>query len=512
MRGASIAVLWAAAFLIATAPGTRPAAQAATHTGSNVTVTVDGRQVHQRIEGFGAAYLSLADDGVDVLGDLRHRALAAVFQEVRLSTGFLDAPVLEAGRDRLPANDDDDPNHFEWRGFQTDRADAIRGMLLDEPEAAGLATPPLGQRINVRWGSPWLLHLRHENVSRYLDEAAEQVAAGLTYWRDTLGITPKFVLLFNEPTTGNRELDGGTTAETVALVAHVGQRLLREGFSHTKFIVPNEESEQASLDSAKAILSDREARPFVGAIGYHPYPWGSAYVSIPRILGAADHGRVSDEGRAVRRDLQALGHRYGVPLWMTEVSHGDVDARSFDDLRGRAIHIHDELEYADASAYFGMQAIWDMKTHQKHFADGRNFWNEEGSVVLVDQTTNTVQITGMGYAIGHYARWLRPGAVRIDAASRDPLVLTSAFRDDDSHRLVVVIINNAGEPRHVHLEIKALRVSGGVVGEQSTAAAAWVPVTAGPVAEDAFSVDVPPRSVTTLAAAIEAGGGPSADR
>src|SRR3989338_3365615 len=134
---------------------------------------------------------------------------------------------------------------------------------------------------------------------------------------------------------------------------------------------------------------------------------------------------------------------------MTEVSHGEVDPRSFDNLLGRAIHIHDELVYANASAYFGMNNIWDTISHKEHFGN-RNLFSEEGTIVLIDNDdTQTVYITGMGYAIGHYARWIKKGAVRIEAESSDPLVQVTAFRDDSQKRMVLVVINNASTEREL---------------------------------------------------------------
>lgn len=503
-RSVSLALCAWIAAVGAMRPAVLPRLQSSITRGPAVAVTVDARHEHQRIEGFGATYISLADGDADSLSaDLRRRALAAAFQDVRLTTGLLDGPVLEMGPDGVPRNDDDDPNHFNWQGFRTARATTIKRVLLDRPEAASLGTLVWGQRINVRWGSPWLGDLRRRDFSRFLDEAAEQVAAGLVYWRDTLRVTPKYVLLFNEPTTGNRELNGGTIRDVVELVKRVGLRLRREGFSSVKFVVPNEESEAASLETARAILSDAEARQFVGAIGYHPYPWGSPYVSIPRLLAAADLGRVNAERRSLRHDLRDLANRYRLPLWMTEVSHGEVDARSFDDLRGRAIHIHDELEYADAAAYFGMVGIWDLQTHRLHYGNTDGFWNEEGTVVLVDQSTNTVRITGMGYAIGHYARWLHAGAVRLEVRSGDPLILVSGFRDDTTHRFVAVMINDAPEDRTLRIETTGLRISGEVSGERSTAAASWMPITATAPSGDILTVQVPAKSVTTIAVSAE---------
>ena len=81
--------------------------------------------------------------------------------------------------------------------------------------------------------------------------------------------------------------------------------------------------------------------------------------------------------------------------------------------------------YADASAYYAMNAIWDLASHRDHFK-GRGgdqpdaLFTEQDTVVLVDNDKQAVHITGMGYAIGHYARWIRRGAVRIEAERATP--------------------------------------------------------------------------------------------
>ena len=163
---------------------------------------------------------------------------------------------------------------------------------------------------------------------------------------------------------------------------------------------------------------------------------------------------------------------------MTEVSHSEVPALSFDAFRGRAIHIHDEMLYADASAYYAMNALWDLTSHRDHFK-GRGgdhpdaLFTEQDTVVLVDNDKPAVHITGMGYAIGHYARWVRRGAVRIDAESSDPLVQVTAFRDDADKRLVLVVINNARESQRLLISAKSFSLAGRITGEQSTAHVFW---------------------------------------
>ena len=77
-------------------------------------------------------------------------------------------------------------------------------------------------------------------------------------------------MLFNEPLTGNKELKSSDVQDVVDIVKRAGARLRAEGFSDILFVIPNEETVDATLRVAAAVLSDPEARQYVGAIGYHP--------------------------------------------------------------------------------------------------------------------------------------------------------------------------------------------------------------------------------------------------
>ena len=481
--------------------------QAATDTKHYVVVTIDNTKEHQIMDGFGATHLSLVYQGKgDVLtANLRARAIDAVYHQVGISMGNLEGALLEgrggyAGR----ANDDTDPFHFNWDAFQTFMADAIKANVVDLARPLGFDNYFPGQKINVRWASPWLAKLRRADYDAYLDEAAEQVAAGAIYWRRAYGAAPQYLMLFNEPLSGNRELLNGTARDVVDLVKRTGARLRREGFPGITFVLPNEETEEKSLDTARAVLADPGAGQYVGAIGYHTYPYGSVYASIPRILGTSGSGK-PDSGRIViRKRLRELAHEHRIPIWMTEVSHGNVDPRSFDDLRGRAIHIHDELVYADAAAYFGMNNMWDAVSHRLHFG-GRNpnLFSEEGSIALIENEVGSVQITGMGYAIGHYARWVQRGATRIEARSSDPLVLVTAFRAADRRRLILVMINNAPGARQVDVALTGGRLGGDLSGELSDAGSYWRALKPIALLEPrVFTLTVPAMSVVTVVGAL----------
>lgn len=492
-----------------TAPSPTPGASAVPTLGqgSDVVVAVNDSIRLQTVEGFGATHITLArGPNKDALSPaLRAQAIEAVYGQVRLTTGNVEAGVIEAPSDATDprarqANDDDDPFHFNWQGFNFAGSDAAKQMLIDLAQPKGFDNYYLGLKINVHWASKWMKAIRATDYNRYLDEAAEQVAAGMIHWRDSYGIVTKYIQLFNEPTSGNHELDPGSTQEVIDIIKRTGVRLRREGFPSVKFVVPGEETEERSLDVATAILADPDARQYVGAISYHSYPYGSTYSVISKILETSGRGKPDPEKVAVRRRLRDLGSKYALPVWMTEVSHGDVPALSFDGLLGRAIQIHDEFVYANAAAYFGMTNLTDsLPVHGRP----HNPFSDEGEIAIANLPAGKIYITGMGFAIGHYARWLPRGAMRIEATSSNPMLLVTAFRDDAQDRLVLVLINNEDHPSNVRLQLNGLSLKLPVrfTGEQSTARGAWAPII--PLLYDNpadIKFVAAARSVTTIAA------------
>lgn len=466
-----------------------------------VVISVDAAVRFQTIDGFGATHLSLMYEGAgDVLGqELRSKAIDAIYRQVGINLGNLEGSLLESpGSYDQRSNDNSDPNEIDWARFQTYSVDAMHSNLIMLAEPLGFDGYYVNQRVNNRWASPWLIDLRSSDYDRYLEEAVEQVVAGNIYWRDEYDVVPRYIMPFNEPLSGNQELQSDNVQEVVDLVKAIGSRLEQEGFSDVKFVLPNEETVHRTLEVATAILSDPAARQYAGVIGYHSYPYGSTYASIPNILNTSGAGAPDANAVEIRDRLRLLSQQYGLPVWMTEVSHGDVDPFSFEDFRGRAIHIHDEFLYANASAYFGMTNMWDTFSQEAHFGN-QDLSSAEGTIVLIDNSHRTVSITGMGYAIGHYARWIEPGAVRVEALSGDPLLQVTAFISPESDQLILVLINNNTVPKEINVNLNSAELAGSVSGEQSTPSQYWSPVsefeTASPVS---FAATLPAESVTTF--------------
>jgi Glycosyl hydrolase family 30 beta sandwich domain len=447
----------------------------------------------------------------------RSAAIREAFGSVGISLGLLSVGMVETPRNALElfgqrANDDDDPFTMNATGFNFTGSALLRDAILTPASAFGYDDLGLGEFVNLLGPLDWLKPIRAANYQRYLDEVAEHVLAIMVHWRDTYGLTPRLLHLFNEPTSGSNELAGGSIPEIVDIVRRVGDRLRDAGFGTVKFVVPNEETIARSREVAQAVLANAGARPYVGVIGYHPYPYGSAYASPRRILATSGNGTPDPEARQQLEQLRALGRQYNVRVWMTEVSEGpgnnDFPFDAIDNVLARAIHIHDNFEYAGASAYFGMSTLWDSQTHQEHFRDRGNipFLSEQSGMVLVDVGAGQIRITGMGYAVGQYARWAKPGSIRIGATSPAARVIVTAFRDAARQRIVVVAVNNETTPQNLRIKLVGAAAAGMVTGEASYESVRWQPIPDfATTASDELQYLAPARSVVTLAIPLRSG-------
>ena len=490
---------------------------------SNVTVTVDFNQPRQIIAGFGGASATTLHFGSpgDLTDALRRKAIDAAFGQVGLNLG-LAGTTLEGLPGAYPgSNDNNDPNIIDWSRVQGSEEDSFRRLIIDFPGTTGATAKQLGLTgytiggtvPNVRWGNPWMYDVRRTNYSLFIAEAAEQVLEDVSYYQRTFGEVTPLYWLGNEQLTGNSASakDGNDfgavspTQQMVDLVRQAGARLRGAGFGTVKFIVGTEETEESSYALAQAILDDPVAAGFVGAIGYHTYPYGSVYSSWARILSTSGAGHPDASRIAIRAKLSALAQQHNLPLWQNENSNGQtgspgLNALSFDACRARAIHIHDEFEYAEANAYFCQGPMWDLNSQRLHFGGSDDLFGSEAMAVLINNDSGEVVISAFGRAIGHYARWVKPGARRIATTSDDPLVQASAFLNETNGVAAFVLLNNAAQPRAIAVRLRGGLFTGNAAGEQSTSAAYWQPVPSlASTNATELTINLPPDSVTSLA-------------
>lgn len=434
------------------------------------------------------------------------RVITHLVTDIGAVTGVAPSPV-ESARAMPPA-----PGAGFSRSIDFTGVEALFSIFNRfSPGGVGDLYPSAG--INTRWQHRWLNDLKATDYPRYLEEIAAKVVATVADWERRSGREPEYLQLWNEPLSGNGELVGGSVEDLLAIIKHSGRRLREAGYSRVRFVVPNEETVRRTLEDLRAIVQDEEARSFIGAIGYHSYPYGSDYSYIPRLLATRARGRVSEVAIRDRLELRTLSRRFGIPVWMTEVSNGyssdgprgtkeSYEPDSIDWIVGRAIHIHDEFRYAGASAFYGMLTVWTDAADRDHFPFGgsRNLRTDGDNLVLVDTAADEVIITAVSQAMGHYGRWLRRGARYLEGESSNPFVLISPFLDRD--RLVAVLVNTAASDARVVIRLEGSEFSGAVSGDRSLAGAYRKALPSFEAHGSLLELDLPGWSVTSVAVPV----------
>jgi glucosylceramidase len=447
----------------------------------DVRVALNGGTRHQTMVGFGG----------DV-GPWHIQGLARSDQEqlVRAAVEDLGVNVVRmnlvyhegaSASDFWGRNDDADPDAIQWPEFDfcTRPGAACNDdwqWLLPLMRQYGLDGEYLGLIQGPRWNG-------FDGGSSFsVEEMVENQVAALMHLRDDLGITVRWLAPFSEPGGGGIDWPI-STAQARSVVRELGARLEANGFD-IRMLIPDATNVRQSIQYAQAILADDQARRHVGAIGYHPYQ-------------SKDGGESPNPAWiTLRGEIRALGQTHGLPVRMTEYA----TPRG---LLQRANHIYNELEYANSTTYHA-QHVFTSGEHD----DGSG--RDEGGGILFFETDGGGRLSAWGptrftgVAIGHYARFARPGSERIGATSDDPALRVQAFVDASDRRLSVVAINNGTVSRRVELTLSGATVAGLVeaidTAESDGDDAYWTPLDT--VQQDGSTrvqFIARPRSVTSLA-------------
>jgi O-glycosyl hydrolase len=148
--------------------------------------------------------------------------------------------------------------------------------------------------------------------------------------------------------------------------------------------------------------------------------------------------------------------------------------------------IHADLAVANAAAW-----QWWLAISPYDYKDG---------LVYIDKNKTDGQFypSKMLWALGNYSRYLRPGAVRLDAvladADRTGQPLVSAYKSANGKQLIIVVVNDYDTPASVQLAL-----SGGRLGTGKTyVTSATADLQPGPAMAAGQPLPVGPRSIITL--------------
>jgi glucosylceramidase len=190
---------------------------------------------------------------------------------------------------------------------------------------------------------------------------------------------------------------------------HLGPVLAEAGLAELKIIVWDHNKERI-YERARTILSDPGAARFIWGVGFHWY--------------SGDHFE----------DLSAVHDRFsGVKLLFTEGCRGSGP----------------QIGSWDTGERYGHDIIGDMNHWTVGFVDWNLLLDEQGgpnhvgnfcdAPIIADTRTDTVTYNSSYYYIGHFSRFIRPGAVRIGCSRYTDLLEATAFVNPGGETIVVVM-------------------------------------------------------------------------
>ncbi len=242
-------------------------------------------------------------------------------------------------------------------------------------------------------------------------------------------------------------------------------RFMKEnaGSITTKVMAP--ESFQYLKNMSDPILNDPQALANMDILGAHTY--GTQFSNFPYPL-------FKQKGA-------------GKELWMSEVYYPNSNMTSGDlwpEALDVAYHIHHNMVDAEFQAY-----VW------WYIRRGYGPMREDGN------------ISKRGYSMAHYAKFVRPGYVRVDATKNpETNVFTSAYKGDNKVVIVAVNRSNSSVNQKFVLQNGSTSSVSSWVTDGSRNLAAQSPIN---VSGGSFTAQLPPRSVITFVGELgnSSGGG-----
>src|SRR5690242_10080642 len=203
---------------------------------------------------------------------------------------------------------------------------------------------------------------------------------------------------------------------------YLGPTLKREGLSDKK-IIAWDHNRDLIYQRVSTILADAEAARYVWGIGFHWYePWSGGTMMF-------------DNVRLVRENFPEK------PLLFTE---GTVDSFKAEDIRNWRL-----------GEYYGRSMINDFNDGAVGWTDWNVLLDEQGgpnhvgnfcfAPVHADTKTGELTYTNSYHYIGHFSKFVAPGARRIVSSPSRSALLSTAFVNPDGKTAVVVMNPTANE-------------------------------------------------------------------
>jgi glucosylceramidase len=401
---------------------------------TQVCVFVDPRRTFQTIVGIGGALTDASAETFAKLPQPKQQELLNAYFDARNGIGYTLARTnihscdFSSGSYTYVAEGDKD-----LKSFSVDHDRQFRIPFIKKAMATA------GGKLDI-FASPWsppafmksnndMLHggkLKPEFYQAWANYYAKFIKA---YQRE--GIPIWGITIQNEPMATQKWESCIYSAEEERdfLKNYLGPTMKREGLSDRK-IIAWDHNRDLLYQRASTILTDPEAARFVWGIGFHWYePWSGGepmfdnvklvYESFP------EKKLIFTEGCVDKFDSQKIND------WMLGESYGRSMINDFNN---------------GAVGWTDWNVLLDETGGPNHVG---NFCF---APVHADTKTGQLTYTNSYYYIGHFSKFVRPGAKRIASSPSRSQILSAAFIDPDG-KVSIVVMNKSDQKLSYYLWI-----------------------------------------------------------
>lgn len=221
------------------------------------------------------------------------------------------------------------------------------------------------------------------------------------------------------------------------LKKYLGPTLIKEGLGAKKIIMWDH-NRDLIFQRAATLLKDAEAAKYVWGIGYHWYEDWSG-------------------GKQMFENVKKVGDAFpDKPLFFTEGCNGPFNMKQIDDWK-----------YGER---YGESMINDFNNGSVAWTDWNILLDEMGGPNHVgnfcfapihgDVNASKLYYMNAYYYIGHFSKFIRPGARRISSVSSRSSLITTAFKNKDGKNVVIVMNqSNLSIPYFLWVAGKAVNVT-----------------------------------------------------
>lgn len=379
------------------------------------SVMVDTRHRFQKLEGFGGAFTEAAAATFYKMSATKQAEILRAYFDPEQGHGYSLCRTHINSCDFALGNYAyaEVPDDLELRHFSIERdRKTLIPMIKSATRVAGGSlklfaspwSPPAwmktsgqmnqGGRLKPEYRRSWARY-----YCRYIREYERE---GIPIWGLTVQNEPEATQTWDSCIyTGEEERD--------FVRDHLGPALHEEGLENIRVIIWDHNRDRM-FERAQVVFNDPEAARYVWGTGFHWYV-GDFFENVQRVHEAyPDKHLLFTEGcveKGTHTDLWSLGERYARSV-IQDLNHWTV-------------------------GWVDWNLVLDETGGPNHVG------NYCSAPIICDTRTDEVLFLSSYYYLGHFSRFIRPGAVRVSCAStRDELEAT-AFLNDDGEVAVVVL-------------------------------------------------------------------------